>query len=742
MTPEVGVDLERLTWGNARLTVHLSTAPDDAPRLLGLTLPGDEAPTVRRSALPVVEVALVDEGRVGTSGKRHVDGAVSHRLRLTSHETGDGQVPGAQAGTLGPWWTLEMHDQLSGIEVTTTLSLPGDDATLRVSSTVRSTTQTVVVEHVSSLVLGGLASGTDWEELVLWQAANPWSGEFRWQQETLGRRGLVDVGMSRFAQVGSKNRVSLTSVGAWSTSEHLPMGALEDPVSGRVLAWQVESSSTWHWEVADRYDDLYLLASGPTALEHGWSVTLDPGQSFTAVPAAVTLVRGAGAGAVGSETVQRAAATTRARVGERGAATAVGAALTTYRRAVRRPHDDHHGLPVVYNDFLNGLMSDPTTDRVLPLVEASADLGAEIYCMDAGWYDDEGGGWWDSVGEWEPSVARFPGGGLAAVVDEIHRSGMRPGLWLEPEVVGVRSPLARTLPADAFFRRHGRRVGEWGRHQLDLRHPAARQHLDDVVDRLVGDFDLGYLKLDYNVDTGAGTQTAGGDGYGHGLLEHGRAMLDWVTSVMDRHPGLVVEGCAAGGSRTDGASGAVFPVQSLTDQQDMLLLPPIAAASGLAIPPEQAGVWASLDGGMDDETIAFVLASAMTSRIHLAGRVDTLTTSQRDLVRTALATYSQTRAAIPRSLPVWPLGLPSWHDDLVVSGLRDDRETLLVVHRRGGPASVSIPLPEVSPGARVETIFPGWAAGGAALVNDGGTTSLDLTLPAAPSAQVLRVTDV
>ena len=93
---------------------------------------------------------------------------------------------------------------------------------------------------------------------------------------------------------------------------------------------------------------------------------------------------------------------------------------------------------------------------------------------------------------------------------------------------------------------------------------------------------------------------------------------------MDRHPGLTIEGCAAGGSRTDAASGAVFPVQSLTDQQDFAKTPPISAAAPLAITPEQSGVWASVEGTMGEEQLAFSLISAMLARIHLAGRIDTL----------------------------------------------------------------------------------------------------------------------
>src|SRR3954452_3510670 len=83
------------------------------------------------------------------------------------------------------------------------------------------------------------------------------------------------------------------------------------------------------------------------------------------------------------------------------------AALTAHRRATRRPHPDHEALPVVFNDFLNCLMADPSTERLFPLIEAAATAGAEIFCIDAGWYDDSDG-WWDAVGEWRPSTRRFP----------------------------------------------------------------------------------------------------------------------------------------------------------------------------------------------------------------------------------------------------------------------------------------------------------------------------------------------
>src|ERR1700684_4172068 len=155
------------------------------------------------------------------------------------------------------------------------------------------------------------------------------------------------------------------------------------------------------------------------------------------------------------------------------------AGLTTYRRAVRRPHEDHRRLPVIFNDYMNTLMGDPTTERLLPLIAAAAQTGAEYFCIDSGWYTDIGEDWWDAVGAWKPSQTRFPNG-ITEVLDHIRAAGMIPGLWLEPEVVGVNSPVAGKLPAEAFFQRDGALVVEHGRYHLDRRHPAPVKHLAEV----------------------------------------------------------------------------------------------------------------------------------------------------------------------------------------------------------------------------------------------------------------------
>ena len=104
----------------------------------------------------------------------------------------------------------------------------------------------------------------------------------------------------------------------------------------------------------------YVALLGPADAEHHWRTTLRPGDAFTTVPVAVVVSDGGFEGAM--------------------------ARLTACRRAIRREHDDHRRLPVIFNDYMNTLMGDPTTERLLPLIAAAAETGAEYFCIDSGWY--------------------------------------------------------------------------------------------------------------------------------------------------------------------------------------------------------------------------------------------------------------------------------------------------------------------------------------------------------------------
>ena len=81
-------------------------------------------------------------------------------------------------------------------------------------------------------------------------------------------------------------------------------------------------------------------------------------------------------------------------------------ALTAYRRRIRRENEDNRKMPVIFNDYMNCLWGNPTTEEEIPLIDIAAACGCEYYCIDCGWYS--AGEWWGNVGEWLPSEERFP----------------------------------------------------------------------------------------------------------------------------------------------------------------------------------------------------------------------------------------------------------------------------------------------------------------------------------------------
>ncbi|PPS71008.1 MULTISPECIES: alpha-galactosidase [Streptomyces] len=697
-----------LRWGHRALEVEIGVAEDGIARLTRIGRPGGTPPERRNwPSLPLVEVTAAGHGRAW-SGGRLIDTSLGARLRYREHRvTRDSQ-----------WLvlTVGLHDPETGLAAEVTYRSPEGVPVLRAEVALRNDGEaTLHLESVSSLVVGTLADGPEaiGAADLLW-AENDWVAECRWQRRpmrvtspALGDRVVYDNGKGGFTRTGR---------GVWSSCGHLPMGGLADRRLGRTWVWQIEhNGGGWHWECGERDTLAYLALFGPNDTHHGWRHPLEPGAGFATVPVALAF-------------------------SDEGGPDEAFAALTRYRRAIRRPHPDHEQLPVIYNDYMNCLMGDPTAEKLLPLIDAAADAGAEYFVIDAGWYDGENGGWWDSVGAWEPAASRFPGErGIHEVLDRIRERGMVPGLWLEPEVIGVRSPMATSLPDEAFFRRDGVRVTETGRHHLDLRHPAARAHLDQVVDRLVGAWGVGYLKLDHNIDPGSGTSAHPGETPGAGLLGHNRAHLDWLDGILDRHPHLVVENCSSGGMRWDYALLSRMQLQSTSDQQNLQLYAPIAASAPTAVTPEQGAVWAyPLPTDSPDEVV-FTMANALLGRIHLSGLLPDLRPEALALVHEAVAVYKAIRDDLARAVPAWPLGLPAWEDPWVALALRIPGTTYLTVWRRpGADVTTRLALPHLrGSGAHPDVLYP--TASRADVAWDPDTADLTLTLPTAPSAVLLRL---
>lgn len=663
-----------ITWVTPGLTLRVAVGGDAPAALVGARSAGVDVTT--DATQPLVEVMATGHGRARGS-LNYTRTAVGARLRYAEHT-----ITEYDGGSI---LAVRQVDPVTGIEVTMTFVSADQVSGFQVRSELRNAGKSPVrIEALSTFAVGSLVGdGLPLDAVTLVRGQSSWVAEGRWHALSLRSAGLIDIDPSAHGQVG-RGRIAATCTTSWSTGESLPVGMLLAPDGG--LGYQIEHNGPWHWEIAETPRGYAVLLFGPTSNEHQWDQELAPGERIESVSASVVL----GEGTVGS----------------------VAAAFTDQRRAIRALRETDASLPVVFNDYMNALMGDPTTDALLPLIDAAASVGAEYFCIDCGWYDD-GGDWWDSVGEWEASTTRFSGG-LEKVCERIVERGMVPGLWLEPEVVGVRSPIAQELPDEAFMRRGGTRVVEHGRYQLDLSHPAAVAHLDATVDRLVDDYGIGLFKLDYNITPGIGTDGHGSPGAG--LLAHNRGYLVWVDGVLARHPHLVIENCASGGMRADYATLSRLQLQSSSDQQNPVLYPPIAAGAPMSVLPEQVAHWAYPQPSMSLEDVAFTLTTSLAARLFLSGRLDRLDAQRLDLVREAVAFFRESRTTLAGRHPLWPTGAPGWSDDWVSLALTGTADTYLYLWRRPGAQSeLELALPDLGPITDATIAFPtdlpGWSVG-------------------------------
>jgi alpha-galactosidase len=526
----------------------------------------------------------------------------------------------------------------------------------------------VGVEFLSSAMLHGLADPQQVDsELRFHIAVNSWMAEGQWLNLSPAELGFVQNERT------CRSEASAGSVGSWSTEKFLPMAVIENTRRGLAWFWQIEHNGSWYWEVSNDSedgtpaDDVYAYLGGPDDLHSEAWKNLEPSQTYDTVPVAIGCVRGGFAEAVN--------------------------ALTAHRRAAcERPNALNSRCPVIFNDYMNCLEGDPSEAKELPLIAAAAKAGCEYFVIDAGWYAEVGEDWSQTIGAWQPCPGRWPHG-FKFVLDEIRKAGMVCGLWLEPEVAGVHSQLARQ-PDSWFFMRHGSRVLKNSRYLLDFRNPEVTAYLDQVIDRLVSDYGVGYLKMDYNVDSLQGTDQEA-ESAGQGLLEHNRAHLAWLDRIADRYPTLVIENCGSGGGRMDYAMLSRMQLQSATDQVDYLRLPAIITGCSAAVLPEQLASWSYPLAGADADQASFNLVTAMMCRIHQSGRLDQVSDSGFNQVREGIAIYRNIlREHIPLSAPFHPLGMPNITDlqAPVALGMRAPGFSWLAVWRLDGPATVRIPM--------------------------------------------------
>lgn len=400
--------------------------------------------------------------------------------------------------------------------------------------------------------------------------------------------------------------------------------------------------------------------------------------------------------------------------------------------------------PLVVNNW-EATFFDIDAPRVTDLVDRAADLGADVFLLDDGWFgtehprrDDTKG-----LGDWDPDPERFPEG-LGPLARHAAERGIRFGIWVEPEMVNPTSALHRTHP-DWVLR--DRREPREHRSQLvlDTLVPAVREFAADVVDRtLAEDPAITYLKWDANRPiSDPGSTTLPSDRTANVWVDHVHATWQLMGEVARRHPGVEMMLCASGGGRTDHGSLRWFHEFWTSDNTDPVARVHMQWACSLFFPGAAMAAHVTRWGG---RPLGFACAVALSGRFGVDLDLAALDDGEAEVLRRAVELARRTQPLVQHGrlerlvAPTDGGGRAAWayrdHDGsraVVLAyqlddGPTDDAPLPLAWHDPGEPLQVT--EVDLTPGAedRVATVRGAELADGALRWWGGGACTARIVL--------------
>jgi len=232
-------------------------------------------------------------------------------------------------------------------------------------------------------------------------------------------------------------------------------------------------------------------------------------------------------------------------------------------------------LPVLYNTWLN-TFDQIVVEDIKRQAECAADLGVELFLLDAGWFGTTEN-WVNEIGNWTENLNGGYYGRVKEVGDYIRSLGMKFGMWLEPE---------RALTNTEAYKSHPEyyKLGTCGSAFLDFANPDARKYITDIAVGLIEKYDLKFMKFDFNAPLAY-------DDTGDGFYRYFKGVKEFISAVKKNHPDLYLTNCASGGNRMDLYNGMLYDSIWSSDNQSPIYGFRIFKDTALRLPPCHIEKW-------------------------------------------------------------------------------------------------------------------------------------------------------
>ncbi len=210
-------------------------------------------------------------------------------------------------------------------------------------------------------------------------------------------------------------------------------------------------------------------------------------------------------------------------------------------------------------------------NKLFNILKDTKKLGVDLFLLDDGWFgnkyprnDDH-----TSLGDWQENRVKLPNG-IASLVKQAEKEGVKFGIWVEPEMVSPKSELYEKHPD--WVIKQPKREEHYFRNQLvlDLSNPKVQDFVYGIIDDLfTKNPALAYIKWDCNsVIYNAHSATL--KNQDHFYIEYVRGLYNVLSRIRAKYPTVPMMLCAGGGGRVDYAALQYFTEFWPSDNTDPL----------------------------------------------------------------------------------------------------------------------------------------------------------------------------
>jgi alpha-galactosidase len=251
----------------------------------------------------------------------------------------------------------------------------------------------------------------------------------------------------------------------------------------------------------------------------------------------------------------------------------------------------HKRRPILINNW-EATYFDFDDKKLIEIAEHAKGLGIELFVLDDGWFGERNDDT-SSLGDWYVNTEKIRCG-LPALSKKIHSMGMKFGIWIEPEMISMKSKLRLAHPDWLMSIPNRAPISSRCQYVLDMSRSEVIDQLTAALFFVLDSGDVDYVKWDMNRNiSDVWSYALDASHQGEVFHRYILGVYDLLERITERYPNLLLETCSGGGGRFDAGMLYYSPQIWCSDNTDPIARLEIQYGASFAYPCSCVGAHVS-----------------------------------------------------------------------------------------------------------------------------------------------------